>query len=427
MTTAVDTAPAKPINISGGNYPSFDCGDGYILVRNVPLFGEVSKGVKGAPKDIGRAEHEQMVAIAERRYTEGKFAAPAHKGHNKPLELADPEFLGFSIPRQVVSMVVDGQQQSVVIGDVKLKAAAFDRAVKGELPFISPEVDWERMEITSVSFLDSKPPFFKFPIFTVSPPVADPAAKFDAVLRPASFADQGGGEQKKSRPEEPELRKHEMDDNAAQRAVQARFADYDAMLRDLCRMNGIAFRGQNMSNDKGTSAPVDQKVTAPAAAPVVPVGRMSDDPAEAAKFAAQEDRIAKLEKREADRDAAEKAKLLGDKALEDLRGYQVGDKAKSEVYRFAAKGEDELKAFVEAIKGCAPKQGAGTFAEAETQQAEALKAPSVAKFVQQGPEHAAAAAGFAAEYRKLAQLGQAKFMTMDEAQYVEFRMKGAGK
>lgn len=427
MTTAVAPAPAQQINIEGGKYASFDTADGYFLIRNVPIFGEVPKGVKGAPKDIGRTEHEQMIGTAERRYAEGKFAAPAHKSHNKMLELADPEFLGFCIPRAAVQMVVDGKDQSVILADFKLKAAAFDRAMKGELPFISPEVDWEKMEITGVSFLDSKPPFFKFPIFTVSPPVADPAAKFDAVLRPASFADQGDAGKKKPQADEPELRKHEMDEHAASRAIEARFAEYDAMLRDVCKATGIPYRGMTMSNDKGTPSPVEPKAAAPAAAPVVPAVRFSEDPAVAAKFAAQADEVVALKKRLDDRDAAEKAKALGDKAVEDLRGYQIGEKAKSEIYRFAAKGEDELKAFVEAIKGCAPKQGAGTFAEAETQQAALMGAPSVAKFVQQGPDQAAAAAKFAAEYRKLVDLGQAKFMSMDEAQYVEFRMKGAGK
>lgn len=165
--------------INGANYTAFETGDGWFTIRDIFIFGEVPKGVKEAPEDVKGQRMAQMVANSRVKYENEKYAAPAHKGHHKMLEFQDPEFLGFVLPKRVGQIMLDGKLQDAVFGDVKLKASAFERVLKGELPYVSPEVDWNKWEFSSLSFLDSKPPHFKGPLITIGEVIKDPTARFE--------------------------------------------------------------------------------------------------------------------------------------------------------------------------------------------------------------------------------------------------------
>lgn len=183
---------------------------------------------------------------------------------------------------------------------------------------------------------------------------------------------------------------------------------------------------ENLQPGKPNNNPVDQK-DAPASAPA-PIGNIMNDPVVAARFAAIEDahaaKFSALQKRLDEREASEKAKSLVDKALESMKGYQIGEKAKAQLAKFAAEGEERLNAFVETLKEITPKDPPRTFAAAEAANVSATD-PSVVKFAQQGAEKLEAAAKFAAEYRILKGHPAGRGMQITEEQYVKFQMDSA--
>src|SRR5689334_14733696 len=136
-STVLDNVTPPVIN--GANYTAFETGDGWFTIRDIFIFGEVPKGTKEAPEDVKGQRMAQMVANSRVKYEKEKYAAPAHKGHHKMLEFQDPEFLGFVLPKRVGQIMLDGKLQDAVFGDVKVKASAFERILKGELPYVSPE------------------------------------------------------------------------------------------------------------------------------------------------------------------------------------------------------------------------------------------------------------------------------------------------
>jgi len=409
-----DASDLKSIKIDGANYAAFDTGDGYVTVRDVVICGEIPKGVKDAPKDYKAAELQEFVNRAQALYQQGKYVSPAHKGHNgKLLEVADPEFLGFVLPKRVGRALIEAREQDAIYADVKLKASAFARALQGELPYISPEIIWESNEISSIAFLDSKPPHFKAPLFTVQPPVKDESARFEAVLQKvAAFAEdekkgakpegkekpeapEEGGDEKKApfeakegKEEAPEASKAApKDDGAFSGKCCAHCAAYGETITRMARLMGIQ-HGDNMQNQDAIekpAGPVEQPApNAPAKMEAIA------DPKMAAKFAAQEDRIAALEAKEREREAEAKAKALAEKALFELRGYQIGEKAKAEIARSAREGEARLNDVVATLKEvCAKDPPKGLF-EA-TDAGVAATSPVLAKFQAKGPDALAAA------------------------------------
>jgi hypothetical protein len=391
---------ATRINIKGADYSSFDTGDGYVTVRDVILCGEIKKGTRDAPRDYGQKELQSLVDYSTRLYDKGSFCSSAHKGHNKQLELQDPEFLGFVLPKKVDRAVIDAESQWAVYGDVKLKAAAFERALKGELPFISPEISWGDNHIRSIAFLDSKCPHFKAPLFTVQSPLKDVTAKFEAVFERFET------DVKEEEREEKELH--------------------------LCDSCGTkikkeeGFMAEKDQAGKPKAAPVEQ---APGAkpvneiAPVVSRMEASDDPKMAAKFAAFEDANAELKKRLDERDALDRAKALEAWGLEEMKGYQIGQAAKKSIAKFSAHGESQLKEHIEMLKEVTPKDSPRTFAAAEAASSVAINDPALAKFAQGGPEKAEMAARFASEYRTLKAHPAGRGMQIKEDEYIKFQME----
>jgi hypothetical protein len=168
------------IKIRGAEYAAFDSEDGYYTVKDVVLMGQIRKGVKGAPRDYKARELQEIVDRSQMLYQKGKYAAPAHLGHHEDLK-PTPEHIGFVLPKRVGRAIIEGEEQDAIIGDVKLKADAFERAQRGEMPYLSPEIVWEKNQLRSIAFLSSQPPYFKAPLFTTREPVRDLAACFSAV------------------------------------------------------------------------------------------------------------------------------------------------------------------------------------------------------------------------------------------------------
>jgi len=388
--------------MQGGGYKAIDCCDGWVIVRDVPVMSTVPKGVKNAPEPIGEEWMSDAVKFGQELYTKGKTAYPIHIGHNDDLGLTQPEFAGFFKPSRVGTALVEGKEQPAVFADWKIKKDVFERFSKGELPYVSPEVrNWNKRRISSLALLSSQPPHFSFPLQTVSEVAEDPYAVFSADL-----------------PKEFKVAKFDGMDRVT----------FDPTVEDAPEIENkettMADKPkEDLQAGKPNNAPVEQdaagKPAAPAAAPLGT--KMSEDPVLAAKFAAMADESAALKRRLDERDAADKAKELTAKALEDLRGYQIGETTKAQIAKFAAQGEDKLKDFVATIKEVAAKDSPRTFSDAERMNVSASD-PAVAKFAQMGPDKLEAATRFAADYRTLKSHPAGRGMQITEEQYVKFQM-----
>jgi hypothetical protein len=319
----------KPISIQGANYDAISTGDGYFTIKDVMMFGEVPAGEKNAPKDIKAAEMQQMVDSATRKYQNEKFAAPAHLGHHKSIALKDPEFLGFMLPKRVGRTTLDGKEQDAVFGDVKVKASAFERIQKGELPYVSPEVDWATMQFSSLAFLDSMPPHFKGPLITVGAVKEDSSAKFTvgATLSMGQFMALDSDQQDAS-----------ADDKSAQMCSKCK-GPMTSDFSHIVKPDSMAPKEDDMDKKD------EKKEVAP---------KFSDDPELLAKFAAQEAKLKAFEDKLAAKDAEADKKARIEAAFAEMKGRPLTDAGKAGIAKFADDPE-KLKVFVEVLKAQTPE------------------------------------------------------------------------
>ena len=405
MNEPVGSGGTGTIKIGGANYEAVDTDDGYVIVKDVLLMGEVEKGEKNAQKKIGREWHEKAVSSALERHRNDRYTAPAHIGHNDPINKA--EFAGFALPKKVSSRSVNGKDQSVIVGDLKIKSSAFDKARRGELPYISVEVaDWDDPKISSVSFLDTKPPFFEFPLFTIGEVKKDPQARFEAKLdskMAAIFAMEEKPEKKEGGEKKTECCNH--------------CSDHEGAIVKMSKAMGMSYGGKmNEDPTKPTATPVEQGTGQPA--------KMQDDPKTAAMIALMQDRVAKLEAREADREKEASAVKLEAKAIDELKGYAIGDKMKAQIAKFARIGEKELGELVASVKESSIKYPPSSLESYESSSMDRSD-PVLAKFQAKGPNDLERAAHFLAEYKILKKKVPAYSLTAE--QHVEMAMKNETK
>lgn len=427
----------------GADYTAFDMGNGWYKIKNVLMFSEVPKGMKDAPEDVKRERMVQMVRTAQAKWEQERYAAPVHKGHHKLLEFSDPEFLGFVLPTAVGRHVLDGKMQDVVFGEVTLKESAFARILKGELPYLSPEVDWVNWKFSSLSFLDSKPPHFEFPLVTIGNVVKDGSSRFEVRLtsvggkfmavedpkadkqRKEEYKEKEGGEPKEDakkkdfKPHDdrgdekiegaPEEEAREGGDRL--KKLEMGYSEMDKAMASIHFKMGLPYKGALMEAEKfakpESSAPVEDEKKGDE------VGKVSGtqtetkfgaDPETRAAFAAQELRTKALEDKLAKRDADEALKLRVAAAFEDLKGRPMSDTVKADIAYFAGLGEDSLKKYVAALKAQTPMDPPKNLATYEalgiTKPVGAVMATDadIAEFAKQGPEKGAAAQRWATAF-----------------------------
>jgi hypothetical protein len=415
------TAEEQSVNIQGAEYAAVDTKDGWFTLKDVLFFAEVPKGEKNAPEDVKGDRMKQMVKSASDKYEKEKFAAPAHKGHHKAIAFEDPEFLGFMLPKRVGKTVLDGREQDAVYGDVKVKSSAFDRIKKGELPYVSPEVDWEKWQFSSLAFLDSMPPHFKGPLITVGKVTEDATAKFTvgSTLSKGQFMaldakkDEAKEEKKdgdKGGHDEGKMCAHCTDRMSK---MEQSYAAMDKTMADIHFKMGLPYKGAQMEANRATlksdsSAPVEDdhskgnKVNEKKEA--VPAS-FENDPAAVAKFAAQEARMKALEDKLAAKELedAKKARIEG--AFSELKGYPLTDAGKAGIAKFSDDPE-KLKTFVEVLKAQTPKDPPRTVGEFESSGKEVKTQisgndPDLASFQAKGPEAMEAALKYAARFEAM--------------------------
>jgi hypothetical protein len=372
-----------PIKIRGGNYTAVDTGDGYFTILDVPIMAEIPKGTKGAPDDVDEGWHEKCVATMQKRYIKGKFAGALSIGHNKDLDIEDPKFAGFFLPKRVGRMVIDDQVQSCIFADLKMPAEAFEQVRSGKLAYLSPEVwDWDRGYIDIVSFIPTKPPYFSFPLFTIGEVVKDQNARFDANYDGGRFM---ATKKAKMQEEKKEETQSDPTEEIVKKVVDTIDARLSAMEEDI-----KSLKGGKMEEDKAD----DKK-------PVEPEGEMECGPEKEkakmdAKLAAD---VAALKDRLDKKDDEEKTDARTKAAFEALKGYQYGDNVKSAIAKFAAMGQEELDTAVESWKESLTKLPP-TDVEEITEE-EAAADPIVGKFHQEDPRKGELAKKALAEFNSI--------------------------
>lgn len=402
--------------ILGGNHTAIKTADGKFIFRDLPLMGPVKKGEKNCPKDWGAEEMQAAVDFAQTEYKSGKYAIPVHKGHHKAVELVDPEYLGLAIPKRVGTVELSGETVPAIFGDIMLKASAVERAQGLELPFRSVEVDWKNGHLTSLALLDSKPPYFHFPLFTVSEVIQDSSAKFEATLKGDYMADKSV-----------EDRISGLEKGLGE--IKTGFSSMNEKLDKFMGDHDHPDKHKKIGKGKhdGQKAPAEQKAQE----------RSTFDDAKAAgqdaakmdglekSLAENQGKIAAMEDNIAKRDAAEKAHGMKQVALESLKGYPVGDKIKASIAKFAEMGNQELlDVCLDSYKEGTPALPKKTLAEYEKGGIE-LTDKRLAKFQEGGAEKIEEAAKYLAQYEQLKDGGARIECTAD--QYVETQMELNGK
>ena len=419
----MSTAAVRP-PVDGGDYQAIDTKDGWVILRNMPTMSTVPKGTKNAPEDIGTEWLEGAKKFGMDLYEKGKVCYPIHVGHNDDLGITKPEFAGFFKPTKVADGLVEGAKKPVLFADWKIKKNIYDRMAAGELPFVSPEVrNWSKRKVSSVALLDSQTPHFGFPNQTITSITDDPNAKFSADLPQeceiVKFDDKELVKFDLASQADPA--RENVHDEAAEKCC-SHCSMYGEKLGKISKM--LNMEGTIMADEKAKpgDGPVDQKNAIDSVAPAG--DRMTEEltPALAAKFAAQEERLAAAERRMNERDAKDAAQALATKALESLKGYQVTEATKNYIAQFAEKGEAELNKFIEAVKPSLYKESARTFAKAEESMVSTTD-PMIAKFASRGVDATEKAIKFAEEYRAMKHNGAG--MRISEEAYIAFRMDEA--
>lgn len=440
-----ETMNANSPKLNGGKYTAIDTGDGFKTVKDVPIMAVVPEGAKGAPTTIDHEWHTKAVAFALDQYSTGKFLSPLHIGHNDPIHKA--EFAGYVLPTRVGTLTLDWKSQSVVFADLKMTQSAFERASRGELPYLSPEVyDWTQPKIDSVAFLDTKPPFFSFPIFTVGDVKIDHAAQFQAVLaNPAKFNLSYSGLQPQYNPtamqtaQENLGRMVSIEDRVSkiERAIGLTGVMDKATATPVEPQNllpGEPRRAGNMEpkneKDKADKSELIEKDKKP---DVKAKDEKKDDPSRMdadpkilaqfeARMAAAETKLLALEREKEERAKADvvSARILN--AKKELKGYPTTDTLEKTIAMFAADGEEKLKTFVEEYKKAVPRVQPRNMEALEAEIVAEASDPVLAKFQKDGPNAVERAARYLAQYKQLKDVYGTKIQSSSE-QFVDFHMK----
>lgn len=187
--------------VTGGQYRTSETEDGYVVVHDVPLFGELPAWDRGNPEDIGRDWHERAVERADQQVEE-QHLPRAFVRHHDELGIAAPDPAGFVRPHSVGALRMQGRRQSCMMGDLYLKPHIAEQIRTNDLPYLSVEIspDWDKPEVLGVALLPTEPPHFPLPMITLS----DGAVAFrrDSVYVSFRYSEEGDMEGKNGMPQE---------------------------------------------------------------------------------------------------------------------------------------------------------------------------------------------------------------------------------
>jgi len=376
--------PVNHIKINGGKYEAFNTGDGYHVVKNIPILAEVPKGTNNAPYDVTKEELEKFLSSMQSRYSQGNRTGALSVGHNDDLGLTHPDFAGYFLPTKVEKFNFPKGEKWTLFADFKITNDKFADFAAGKLPMHSPEIypqSWADHKVDLVCFLDTKPSHFEFPLNNVGKITEDGTAKFAAVYedkvatklltddlakmfsdstlkaiatRFAAYAEkteetktttkiEKGDEEKvddgkpEKKGEEKKPKGGEGEDKFASEYPEAhtRMAAIETNISKMAQHFGLT--GMDNLNKKPDSKPVEPGETDKGGS------KMSMDAETAAKFAAMANDNAEIKKKLAERERGEKIaafmakadsilsrKILSDRGIVSEFAAQAADKADGE-------------------------------------------------------------------------------------------------
>lgn len=168
----------------GGNYLSFDNGDGTFDIVGVPIFAEIPAGVRRNKRPIDASWMRSAVARNRARAAEG-YLPPIHVHHHEPG--VQPEFAGKLELAGVSTITYEGRRMPATIANMRgVPAAVFERIKRGELPYRSVEIhDWDKEEIDSLALMDTEVPFFRMELLSIGKILKRQPVRMSAAERPA--------------------------------------------------------------------------------------------------------------------------------------------------------------------------------------------------------------------------------------------------
>lgn len=405
------------IKLNGADYKVVDTQDGYKTVKDMPIFSEIPKGTHGAPYDVTKQELEKFLSTMQSRYTQGKRCGALSVGHNDDLGLTHPDFAGFFLPTKVAQYKFpDGKDRWTLYADAKISNDKFELFQAGKLHSHSPEIyakSWDDRKIDVLSFLDTKPPYFDYAMNTVGEVTKDPTAKFEAVYEERDMTlDElkkklldGSVEELLGKEDAGKFAAKfaaytEKEKPPADPAKEDKFAkDYPEAHKAMAKLMSHFNLKFDTVAAKPDALPIETSTNAGGT-------KMELDPVAAARFAAQDNKIAEMSAALAAQESEKKAKGLVEKADAALSKKVVTTALHAQIATFASDaavrkdGEAWFDKFVESLKPSLRDKPPSTVAEFQ-----AVGAPSVdsadpvfSKFTGEDPTKIAK---FSSDYRRL--------------------------
>lgn len=452
MPTATTTPARRNLPILGGEYPAVVYPDGSADLLGVPVFGELEAYARRNPFPI-RADWHRDAWKANKEGEAEQYLPPTHVGHHDEGAAKPTQRAGYFRIVDVRPHVYRGKLQSTMFADLlRLPPDVFKLIEAGKLGYASPEVcHWREPEIASIALLDDEAPNFKFPLITVGKQSQAEREKFAAQKRHRAvfkFRD-FTPPRAKAMPDDlnpsgtpanpaPSATPSTPDPNAAlppwapalvglivegfKQAMQG--GDQQAAMADAQKPPMVSPDDLNQDDtDKYADESDDEKKKAEAAKAKGAGGKSDNfsgqrnhklNAAADKRFAAMEAELAAMRSANSQRETKEKLNARTSRAFDALKGYQLDDKTKQAVHKFAAQGDDVLNEFVDTFKRNVTQDPPESFsAYAGGARAMGGTPKELEKFAAKGPEALATAKRLLPQFQNLQNKGSMS-VTFDE-------------
>lgn len=398
------TATVEPATTH--EYPCIDTGDGWFIVKDVPITSVIPAGGRPeVPDGIDAMWLHNAVNFGVNEWDRGHYCAPAHLAHNKLLSMSDPKFLGHAVPRRLGTYVfANGEKLPTIYADFKLNKKGYEMGRGGELPFISVEWDIHEKIIDSVAFLQSRPPHFRYRLFKLAEATKDEAARFEAKTRLAYLA--------KITDDKPAAEEHKPCAHCSEKSSTTK--ESGGTMPDAAKVDPTPIDQQDVKKAADAEAEATKQKA-----------KLEADKSAAMEAAKYEGRIVALEQENTARKESDRVAALVTKAHAKCAGYLMTDKLKDGIAKFAKLGAEPLDAFLDAYLAGATKAPASSLNEFEQTAAIPDTEPAVAKFAK-SPDETAAAKRLFAQWKGIKGKYGAQFMVSAE-DHIRYNLASAVK
>ncbi len=150
---------------TGAVYQAEPRDDGFWIIRDVPIMGQLPAGARGNAEDLG--EDWLNAALQDYQAAAADGSIPSvHLEHSA--EESTRRRIGFMELTRVGRLSIAGVQQPALYADLVIeKEADVDMLVAGSHPYASPQFLVASNRITSLALMHSEAPFFRTPLMNV--------------------------------------------------------------------------------------------------------------------------------------------------------------------------------------------------------------------------------------------------------------------